>query len=46
MNKLPCNTRQAESIKKVKRLLKQVLKDTVFVQSSFLFDIFYIVDSL
>ena len=45
-NKLPCNVRQAESLTKFKCLLKQVLKGTAFMESSFFFNVFYNVDSL
>ena len=41
-NKLPCNVRQAEYLTKFKCLLKQVLKGTAFMESSFFFNIFII----
>ena len=41
-NKLQCNVRQAESLTKFKCLLKQVLKGTAFMESSFFFNIFII----
>ena len=41
-NKLPCNVRQAESLTKLKCLLKQVLKGTAFMESSFFFNIFIV----
>ena len=45
-NKRPCNVRQAESLTKFRCLRKRVLYGTAFVESSFLFNIFYNVDSL
>ena len=41
-NKVPCTLRQAESRTKFKCLLKQVLKGTAFMESSFFFNIFII----
>ena len=39
-NKLPFNVRQAESLTKFRCVLKQVLKGTAFMESSFFFNIF------
>ena len=43
-NSLPCDLRKAESLRQFKRLLKGDVKGAAFVESSFLIQLFFILD--